>query len=266
MKASDLRKLYLSVINLYGFVFSDELFEILDHYGISYKKEQILKDLLDRSTKMTRGYAVEEIDSSNYIIYDFDYTGEELEKLYSFKKGKKRYYPKTYEYLLQYSNYYFKDEKDQNAFNNLFQFLRRHSKESESKLSTLIDVMIISIKKSIDLKINQFFELLDLFDIEFPNQKTVEKFLNIIQNVANDVRIPSNNGFTPIEMQKMAGPIDMNNVALSIGPNMRRDFLSGKLDPYKFLSDLDNYNLPPAAKESFRKELLEIIEEIERNK
>lgn len=45
MKQSDLRKLYLSCINLYGFVLSDDLFEILDHYSISYKKEQILKDL-----------------------------------------------------------------------------------------------------------------------------------------------------------------------------------------------------------------------------
>ncbi len=265
MKQSDLRKLYLSCINLYGFVLSDNLFEILDHYGIPYKKEQILKDLQDRSTKNTRDYSVQEISPSNYIIVDLCYSPEEFEKLYYMKEDKPRYYPKTYEYLLEYSNFDFKDEKDQEGFKNLFQFLRRHLDDDDNVISFIADFIICSIKKEIDNKINIISGLLELLHIEFPNQKVLEKFLGVMQNVSNDLRTPCNNGFTPNEMRKKLGPIDMNEVSLTIVPNMRKDFLNGKLNPYTFLNDLDNYDLPPKAKESFKTELLEIIDEMEKS-
>ena len=80
MKESDLRKLYLSAVNLYGFVYSKDIFNILKHYGIEYKKEQILKDLQNRSTKLTRFYCVQKMRSFYLIInpyyWAFNYSKE----------------------------------------------------------------------------------------------------------------------------------------------------------------------------------------------
>lgn len=263
MKESDLRKLYLSVVNLYGFVYSKDLFKILNHYEIPYKMDQILKDLQNRTEKMTRFYYVQKMKSS-FLIINPRYSNEEFQMLCSQKQNKPMYFPKTYENLLQYSNYAFKDENEKDGFTNLYTFLKRHTNELEPRLETLVDLILISLKESHGNGIQEVFSLFELFNFELPDEKAMEKFLKILQNVSNNLRMPSNNGFTPNELRKMSGPIDLNNVVLTIGPNMKENFLNGTSDPYDYLKELENSNMPQLMKDSFRNELLEIIKEIEK--
>lgn len=263
MKQSDLRKLYLSVIRLYGFVFSKDLFKILDHYKIKYKKEQILKDLFIRSTKMTRYYFVQKMRSS-YLIIDSRFDNEEFQELCSLKQNKPFYFPKTYENLLQYSDPVFKDEKDKDGFTNLYIFLKRNVSDSENRLEFLVEMILDILKNSRNGGFQEIFSFFEIFGYELKNEKVINKFIKVIQEVSNNLRMPCNNGFTPVELAKMSGPIDINRVALTMGPNMKRNFLNGESNPYEYLKELENCNLPPLMKESFRKELLEIIKEIEK--
>ena len=264
MKESELRKLYLSVVNLYGFVYSKDLFKILNHYEIPYKRDQILKDLQNRSTKLTRFYCVQKMRSF-YLIINPYYSNEDYQTLCSHKQGKPMYYPKTYEDLLKYSNYGYKDEKEQEGFRNLYAFLKRHSLNDDSRLEILVDMILSTLKDSLDNNaIHQVFALFDLFGFIAPDEKSLNKFLKVLQEVNNNLRIPSNNGFTPNELRKMSGPIDLNNVVLTMGPNMKENFLNGTSDPYEYLKELENSNMPQLMKDSFRNELLEIIKEIEK--
>lgn len=261
MKESDLRKLYLSVVNLYGFVFSKDLFEILKHYKIPYKKEQILKDLRVRSTKMTKYYYVQKMGSS-FLIINPTYSNEDFQMLCSHKQGKPMYFPKTYDDLLKYSNHAYKDENEEDAFQNLYTFLKRHTKENEPRLETFVDLILISLKQSLNNGIQAVFTLFEIFNFEIPNEKFLTKFIKILQDANSNLRIASNNGFTPNELRKKYGSIDMNNIILTMGPNMRENFLNGTINPYEYLKELENSNMPQLMKDSFRNELLDIIKEI----
>ena len=262
MTQSELRKLYLSVTYLYGYVYSSDLFKILDHYEIKYKKEQILKDLQDRCTKRTRYFCVQKMKGSSYLIINSIYDNEEFQELKSQKKGKPMYFPKTYDGLLLYSSGGIVDKKEKEGLDNIILFLKRHSKMEETKLMIIASIMMLSMKKALGENVlEETFQWLEICDIEL-NEKTMNRFIKIIENTNNNLRLPSNNGFTPNEMLGMRGPIDPNKVVFSIGPNIRESFLDGTSDPYEFLKELEDANLPLNMKESLKAELLSIIDEI----
>lgn len=77
------------------------------------------------------------------------------------------------------------------------------------------------------------------------------------------MRYPSNRGYTPSELMKMSKPIDKDKLVMSIGPNMRKMFESGEMDPKEYLDGVINSDLPPMVKKSLIDELKEIIDDID---
>lgn len=263
MKASDLRKLYLSVIHLYGFVYSKDLFNILKHYNVPYKREQILKDLQKRTLVNSSYYFVQKM-KSQYLIIDPLFSDEQFQVTEFQKQEKPFYFPKSYEDLLKYSDPIYKDEEEQISYNDLYRFLKRHMREDDSRLESLVRLIIYSLKYSIGSGFNEVSEILSVFDYHFENEESLMKFASVLQKVNNNLRMPSNNGYTPNELRKLHGSIDSNNTILTIGPNMKKNFLDGVSDPYEYLNSLDDMNLSPSMKESFKQELLDIISEMEK--
>lgn len=265
MKESELRKIYLSAIRLYGFVINGEIYEILDHYKIQYSKTQILNDLRKRSTKDTKGYVVMNINHNDYVVFDPVYCCEDIFKELAYAKANKPiYFPKTYNAFLNYSNPLFVDDNELKGLNDIYTFLKRHSSLSDDELAIITEYTIFLLKSPSKDGFSKAFKLLEEAQINFENEKVLKKYINIVQNTNNNLRTPFNNGFTPNELMKMAGPIDPNKIALTIGPNMKKSFLDGSMDIYKYLKELEESSIPETAKQSMKKELQDIINEIEK--
>ena len=63
MKPKEFRLCYLAFKNLYGAIISDDAFNILKKYYPSLTKSEFNKDLKDRTTKQTRDYIEQLIES-----------------------------------------------------------------------------------------------------------------------------------------------------------------------------------------------------------
>ncbi len=95
------------------------------------------------------------------------------------------------------------------------------------------------------------------------NQKQIEQIASHLIKLSNNMRYPSNRGYTPSELMKMSKPIDKDKLVMSIGPNMRKMFESGEMDPKEYLDGVINSDLPPMVKKSLIDELKEIIDDID---
>lgn len=263
MKESELRKLYLSLVHLYGFVFTQDIYMVLDHYGVKYTKSQIVNDLKKRSQRMTQSYYVYKLKYNYYLVIDPIIDIEDVSKIQKEKVCKPFYFPKTYEDLLKYEDLTYKDENDQRCYNDLYNVLRRYLDFEDTKLEMFVELLIVILKYD-DNGLISTTKYLQEFDIQFKSEKEVKKYFSVLQKVSNNLRLPINNGFTPAELSKLAGPIDINKVNLTMGPNMKEMFLNGESNPYEYLRMIENSEFPESMKKSFKKELQEVIDEIEK--
>ena len=261
MKPSEYRKIYIACARLYGFIFAKELFSLLKHYQIPLTKEEVYKDLDSRVGKWTRGYTIAKGGARQYVIADPYLSDEMCQKIGEAKNGKPYYYPASFEAFLKYANLMSYDDLDQEAFTNIRKFLKANVEADEPNINVITHSLIENFKYE---SLNDIFSIFEELDVQFKTKKSLKRFLVVVQKYVNNVRTPFNNGFTPMEMRKILGPIDMNKVQLTMGPNMRQNLLDGVSDPFEMLKELEKDQIPRVAKESLRKELLEIIEEIKR--
>lgn len=262
MKASELRKIYIAIARLYGFMYSQELFLLLDHYGIKYKKADIYKDLSSRLGKFTHRYCIERMKRNEYLILDDYLDTDSFDALFQLKAGKPTYYPPTYEDFLNYSISTYVDENEKAAFQGICDaLLKRVKDQSKAELITTIIMYRFEF-----YDIHSVLEYLEEINDIFKDVDDMMKFLKTFQKHANNIRLRSNNGFTPLEMRDISGPIDPNNIVLTIGPNMRNSFLMGEMDAYEYLKEVEESSISRKAKESLSNELKAIIKEIEENK
>lgn len=259
IKPSEYRKIYLASLRLYGLLFVPELFDLLKHYQIGFKKSDVYDDLESRLEKSTRGYYVVKGKAKEYLIIRPYITDEWLNKLLESKPGKPHYYPKTFTDFLKYSDPEYLDENDQIAVRNIRKFLTEHCTIEEDKLTNITEWLLSSFRHE---KIDEVISHLAYFSIDLRDEKDLEKFMFMAMSVANNIRTPLNNGFTPKEMTKNLGPLDLEHVQLTIGPNMRKSMLDGDIDPVEYLKEIEMADFPLMAKQSLRKELLEIIDQI----
>ena len=77
----------------------------------------------------------------------------------------------------------------------------------------------------------------------------------------NSIRYYVNRGHTPKELIKNK-PLDLNELTMSIGPNMRKMFESGEIDIKEYVDGIINSDLPFSVKKSLLDELNEIMDEI----
>ncbi len=261
MKPSEFRKIYLASTRLYGFILSPDLFKLLKHYNIKFTKDEVYKDLETRVGKLTNGYYVAKGKTKQYIVANSFVDEKIFHKLAEAKQGKPYYYPESFEKFLNYANQLYYDDEDAEAFSNLRRFIKANVEVDETEVNSITHMLIEMFKNE---SFTEVFSIFELFNINFKNEKALKKFVGISQKYVNNLRTPYNNGFTPNEMRIMMGPIDINKVQLTIGPNMRKSMLEGITDPFEMLNELDKQDIPIMAKESLRKELLDIIQELNR--
>ena len=151
-------------------------------------------------------------------------------------------------------------------YNELQYFLVKRCKNEKKEFHTFMVVMYLLIRNRIDCQNENILELLNKKDFHFKDAKDIQKFLDLWTKVVNNTKIYPNKGYSPEEMLKISGPVDVNNLSVTLGPNMKDALFDNKMDPRKLLLELENSDLPQVAKESLKRELLNIIEKQEKNK
>ncbi len=260
MKPSEFRKIYLASVFLYGVLDSALLYKIMRHYRLKVTKEQLLKDLATRVGKKTNNYYVAKIRKDSYFLVDTIFSNDELYELLLAKEGKPVYIPKTYEMFLKYSNVHYADENKEAAFSKITSFLKKIDKRDEQIIAIIADILI---DKLVYYGFQNALNSFETMQIKFSDEKELEQFIAILSECSNNLRMPSNNGFTPKELAEANGPIDPSKIRLKIGKNMRNSFLNGELDPYEYLKALeDDDELPKDVRDYLIDEIKDIIGEI----
>ncbi len=261
MKASELRKIYLASVHLYGTITSTQLYKLITHYQLDVTKEQLLKDLATRVDKLTNNYYVGKKSKNSFFLVDTSFSNEEFNDLLVAKRGKPFYYPPTYEDFLKYSDPNYFDANAKKAFDKLNRFLEKNS-DIEKKFVPFVAEAFIS--KLTYYSFNDAIELFKNMKFDFAKESDADKFFAILSEASNNLRIPSNNGFTPLEMFEVSGVHAVADLTDQFLKALKEAFYNGDIDPYSFLRDFEyDETIPENIRAPFVRALKDIIKDIE---
>ena len=268
IKPKQYREFYLACIRLYGLIDSNNAFALFKHYYPDAKKMDFIKDLKSRLLTFSQDYCIwKTVKRNTYLITTAIMDEEEIDNLIELQDDKPFYVPDTYDEFLNctsYQNYKKDNEKEVNSLINVLKKCHKDRSLSEIKITVSVlyeDIRDASSVNDVD-PITLALKRLLVWGYEM-NQKQIEQIANHLIKLSNNMRYPSNRGYTPSELMKMSKPIDKDKLVMSIGPNMRKMFESGEMDPKEYLNGIINSDLPSMVKKSLIDELKEIIDDID---
>lgn len=266
MKQSEFRIFYLAFATLYGAIYSEEAFLIMRKFFPNLTKKEMYADIKNRSDKLTVGYWIYKCPKGKYVIGRDYYTSEELDKLFQKHTDKPFYVPKSFEDFKKYKDGSYWWEENKTLIAKMTRFLDKHTLKRNDFNYPLVLLMIIhdSISECVDLQ--EIVDCLEQRGTVFGDINEINKFAGLYQELNNHTRFITNCGFTPEELAAFYGPPDMNNIQMTIGPNMRENFYSGESNPQEYLDGLSKSDLPDSIKKSFGDELRKIISDLEKKK
>ncbi len=168
--------------------------------------------------------------------------------------------PETFDDFLRFADYQYLDDTESVYQRKLANFISKNC--HINKILALEFAQVLMMQMRMD-DIQTIFQKIEKLKLQTNNENYLQEFLNLVADTFNNVRMPSNNGYTPTELRNLHGPIDPNNMELSIGPNIRERLLNGELDIYGLYKEIDENNeMPLMMKESLKSQLKEIINEM----
>ena len=254
MKASEFRKFYLTFKELYGVIDSDEAFKIIKKWYPDLKKNQLLKDLKDRSEKYTRDYMVRKVAKSRqYIIQNEFISDETIGYIFQNAAGKSYYVCDDLEEYWNFGKFGIPVGESSKSLHDLF--IKKGYDEIKTEVALMLLYGWIRNAEDFNEPIQRLFDKLDP-----ENENEARKIMDAYVKFQSGVRLYENAGHTPEEMRNMMPPVDINNVEMELGSNIRNILLDGEIDPEEMLEAIKNDdNIPETMKLSLIKQLDEII-------
>lgn len=264
MQAKDFRKAYLYFVSLYGVIYSEDAYRILKFYFPDLKKEQLLKDLKDRATKLTREYIVVETDKKNlYVIAEPYLDYEDYDRIFKEQANKPYYYPTTFEGLCKFEPYQnWLELNDKNLTDMINYFIDR----GDTNLKIIELTMVLYWKVRDQEPIEKLIEYFKDYGFEIKTQEDLAFVMSKLIPVMNNTRLRENRGYTPSELSRLMPKGDLDNTILTLGPNVRAKLKSGEINPYDYYQEVLKADMPKKMKESLLKELKDIITSMDKDK
>jgi len=186
-----------AMINLYGIIHREKVVEIINmqnDYQISLDDLRLIEE--DERTRNIETYiGIKDeyfVSASIMVLEKFD----EVMK----QKADKPYYNPEKEELLKYADITYFEVNEQ--FEAVRQFFRKRFWR-KSKADELAREVKLYCKSADSLaNIGYLFENRDL---KIKHEKDVNELMGLIMELANNTRVPENNGFTPNEMEELRG-------------------------------------------------------------
>ena len=82
MKPSEFRKFYLTFVELYGAIYSDDAYEIMKRFFPKLLKKEMYADMKSRVDKMTRGYLIRRTDTRKYVVCSEWHDDDDLDEIF----------------------------------------------------------------------------------------------------------------------------------------------------------------------------------------
>jgi hypothetical protein len=186
-----------AMINLYGIIHREKVIEIINmqnDYQIGLDDlKMIEEDENIRSIETYIGIKCKYFVSATIMVL------EKFDDVMDHKKAKPYYIPEKEE-LLKYADLAYFEENEQ--FEAVRRFFRKRLWR-KSKADELAREIKLYCKSADSLEnIGYLFENRDL---KIKNEKDVNELMGLIMELANNTRVPENNGFTPKEMEELRG-------------------------------------------------------------
>ena len=258
--AKQYREFIMGCINLYGVIDSDDAFYILKNYFPNSKKTDFIADLKKRNGKYTKDYEIWSTTRRNcYLICSWGFSEEEMDYIIPQQSDKPFYIPKTYESFLSCSDFKHWKANNSKIYEKFVKILAKRKGNDAEEIAEVIfdDIKTLCLIKDAN-EIEYIMKRLNLWGLDFNNSDELNELVYCLQTLINNTRMGINRGHTPNELVKLSGGIDIKNIQMSIGPNMRKMFEDGEMDIKEYLDGIINSDLPENIKKSLVKELLEI--------
>lgn len=253
------REFYIGCIRLYGVIDTNNAFNVFKHYYPEALKKDFIKDIKSRLYKYTRDYFIWKTRKRDlYLIADEMFAEEDISNIFSLQQNKPFYIPETFDKFIRHSSLSYWKQINHDLIKPLSKLL---SEFKPGKADAMIDMIFFHIRDaSISSDSNSFtdiFHTLSLWGYSFDLEE-MKKIGEILQNLNNNTRLACNKGYTPNELAGMNGPIDIDKVSLTLGPNIIRMLEDGELDIDEYINSIISSDLPPTSKRSILKELKDI--------
>ena len=182
-----------AAVNLYGIISRDELVSIFNRQNEDQtNKEEVYVLLLPLVLKEGFYGFYKDYLVHYYFLNDFD----QAEYLLSHQENKPRYIPPKNEFIKYVSEYY----RDSNHLQNLRHFMFEAFGYSGA---TVKGINEISDYLFYDEGINGLGPILDRNNLIFNSEEELQRFLNLVMDAKNNLRLWENKGHSPSELFEM---------------------------------------------------------------
>jgi hypothetical protein len=186
-----IKEYIIALTSLYGIVPIDKVVEI---YNMQNEEQISFGDV--------ESYYYEDLSKHYVYSHKNHFVHETIMEFDDFKpmlrkKADKPYYVPNQEELLKYSdpNYYEKPKK----YHDLYKYSRKHFFAGDDEKAELLCENIMW-KCRDDFNIQKVFDLFNIFEVNFKDEKQVNEVMQMVTELANNVRLWENNGHTPNEI------------------------------------------------------------------
>lgn len=236
-----------------GLVTEDEFLAFAEIARHEYEGYEVMgSDELFLDLPLKSPWDREIIDGANFICGEDDYF--ELKRQ---QEGKPYYIPEKKE-LLRYADWEYREETPQRA--KMRDFLQKRMKLDENKVTYVLQEIDFHTRHVDSDRPSPFLSVDDL-DIEFQNDKQLDEYLALYQELYNNSRMQCNRGHTPTELLRLSPEPKGLPDAINLGPNIRRSIQNGEIDARDMMYQILAMDLPS---EALRLNMLQQIAEIVR--
>ena len=272
MKASDFRKFYLTFVNLYGVIFSEDAYKIMKHYFPELKKKDLYKDLKDRNDKLTRRYAVLRTSDRKvpYIICDWFLSDKDIDEILEQQGNKPFFYCEDLEEYFSYADSLGYNPGYQPMVDYAYNRLKKKNDKKEAKVlaKLLVDRTCLTLHldhghpmKTFNETVQRLIDVLEPEDIDEAN-----RMIELYTELQSNTRMITNRGYSLKEMHNILPKADPGELTIQIGDNMKNSMLDDEMDVDEFIEQIKNAeNMPDKMRDDLIRQL-EDVKLLKKNK
>lgn len=278
-------KISRAAANLYGVIYSRNLYLVLKKYFKDLTYEELLKELDFLYQRTYEEFSLRKVEGkdgayfliNNDLYLDDNYEDEKIQKdedydiaqeIIRLQGNKKIYIPKTFNQFIKSSNSLNITDTEAKYYDKLFTFIINHLdhynssyKNDEMDLKTYAFLATSFIYFNIKAEVRPInpIKMLDSLGVRLDNDVQIQEALDIMMNAANNTKMFVNNGFSPYELIKMTGGFkNIDDIVPIISPKLKERLINGDESIEEYLKMFESSNLPPKIKSTLRKQLQEI--------
>lgn len=189
---SQVKDYIIALTNLYGIVHKDKVVEIYNAQNEDKTSVKEVEKYLGLE-ELEKSFVYEEDD---YFVHETIAVFDEFDLVLN-QKGDKPYYIPQKEELLKYADMdYFERTKEYEA---LVSFVSKNfTNEDVQRADEICEDIELDCRS--EIHIQAIFDNLERMKIQFKDEKQLKELTQLIMNISNNVRIWTNNGYTPNEL------------------------------------------------------------------